>query len=159
MNRGHWILPSCAEGHAEGHIQSAQPASLSLSRSSYLVGTHRYNSCPSLAWAPRGVVRGGEDVLGIRQVWKAVPRRLESRYVELPSSLRSLCVPTASMVYTHTSRELSSVLPHFHRSLPHDLKACHVAKLNNPKVTGALMVLLGKAPNSPQVFRTNWPDL
>lgn len=55
--------------------------------------------------------------------------------------------------YTHTSRkvtgcQLSSVLPHFPRSLLRDSKACHVARLNNPNVTGALMVSLGKAPNS-----------
>ena len=93
-------------------------------------------------------------MLGIGRVWKAVPSRLRSHSMEFPSSLRSLCVPTASMVHTHTSRkvtgcQLSRVLPpHFHRSLLHDSKACHVAKLNNPNVTGALMVLLGKAPNS-----------
>lgn len=159
MNRGRWILPSCAEGHAEGHIRPAQPASLSLSRGSYLVGMHRYSSCPSLARDPRGVVRGGEDVLGIGWVWKAVPSRPESPSMELPSSLRSLSVPTASMVHTHTSRKLPSVLPHFHGSLPPDSKACHVAKLNNPNATGALMVSLGKAPNSRQVFPSDWSDL
>lgn len=93
-----------SEGHTEDHILPACPATLSLSRGSYLAGTQRCNSCPSLAWAPRSIARG-KDVLGIRWEWKAVPSRLERLSVELPSSLRSLCVPAASMVHIYTHLE------------------------------------------------------
>lgn len=63
-NRGHWILSSCAEGHAEGHILPAWPASLSLPRGSYLVGTCRHSSLPKSGLGPKRSCERKERCVG-----------------------------------------------------------------------------------------------
>lgn len=83
----------------------------------------------------------------LRTGWEreAVPSRLESPSVEFPSSLGSLCA-NASMAasLTHassrklTGRQPSCMSPHLHGSLPHDSKACHAAKLSNPRMSWEL---------------------